>query len=196
MQWVLPGTVLITQREMEGDGERMLRSMFLGGDISLAQVTSITGLEPYTVQNWVKRGFLTAPVRKKYSLNQLCRIININMLRGVFSLERTCGLLSYINGQLNSEADDIIGDADLYFMFAGLAARAQQLTRPEACDRILTEMLREYTEPYPGAKDRVSNVLKVMLTAYLAARMRASADAMLAQMEEEIENSSENKEVI
>ncbi len=194
MQWILPGTVLITQRETEGDGERMLRSMFLGGDITLAQVTSVTGLEPYTVQNWVKRGFLTAPVRKKYSLNQLCRIININMLRGVFSLERTCGLLSYINGQLNSEADDIIGDADLYFMFASLAARAQQLTRPEACDRILVEMLRDYTEPYPGAKDRVTNVLKVMLTAYLAAKMRTSADAMLAQMEEEIKNSSENNE--
>ena len=194
VQWILPGTVLVTHRETEGDGERMLRSMFLGGDISLAQVTSVTGLEPYTVQNWVKRGFLTPPIREKYTLNQLCRIININMLRGVFSLERTCGLLSYINGQLNCEADDIIGDADLYFMFSSLAARAQQLTKPEACDRILAEMLRDYTEPYPGAKDRVSNVLKVMLTAYLAAKMRASADNMLAEMEIELKNSSENQE--
>ncbi len=186
MEWIMPGTVLASQRETEGDGERMLRSLFLGGDISLAQVSGVTGLEPYTVQNWVKRGFLTPPVGKKYSINQLCRIININMLRGVFSLERTCGLLGYINGRLNSEADDIIGDAELYFMFISLAARAQQLTRPEACERILAEMLRDYTEPYPGARERVSNVLKVMLTAYLAAKMRASADRMLTQMEEEL----------
>ncbi len=187
MDWVMPGTVLIAQREKDGDGEHMLRSLYLGGDISLAQVAAVTALEPHTVQNWVKRGFLTAPVGKKYSLNQLCRIININMLRGVFSLERTCGLLGYINGRLDDNADDIIGDADLYFMFISLAARAQQLTRPEACDRILAEMLRDYVEPYPGAKERVSNVLKVMLTAYLAAKMRNSADRMLTQLEEEIE---------
>ena len=174
----------------------MLHSLFLGGDISLAQVAAVTGLEPYTVQNWVKRGFLTPPVGKKYSINQLCRIININMLRGVFSIERTCGLLGYINGQLNNEADDTIGDADLYFMFISLAARAQQLTRPEACDRILAEMLREYSEPYPGAKDRVSNILKVMLTAYLAAKMRASADNMLTQLEEETKKSQYTQENI
>lgn len=183
MQWTMPGTVLSVQRETEGSGEQLLRAMFLGGDVSLAQVANITGLEPYTVQNWVKRGFLTPPVRKKYSLDQLCRIININMLRGVFTLERTCGLIGYINGQLNDNSDDIIGDAELYFMFIALAARAQQLTRPEACERILAEMLRDYSEPYPGAKERVSNTLKVMLTAYLAAKMRTSADAMLTELE-------------
>ncbi len=194
MQWTIPGTVLVAHRETDGESEQMLRSLFLGGDISLAQVTSVTGLEPYTVQNWVKRGYLTPPIRKKYSLNQLCRIININMLKGVFSLERTCGLLSYINGQLNSESDDIIGDADLYFMFVNLAARARQLTKPEACERILSEMLRDYKEPYPGAKDRVSNVLKVMLTAYLAAKMRSSADNMLAELEYQTAKSSEKQE--
>ena len=185
MQWVLPGTVLVSQREVDGDGERMLNALFLGGDISLAQVSAVTGLEPHTVQNWVKRGFLTPPIGKKYSIDQLCRIINIHMLRGVFSLERTCSLLGYINGRLDDHSDDIIGDAQLYFTFVSLAARAQQLSRPEACERILAEMLQDYREPYPGAKERVSNVLKVMLTAYLAARMRTSADRMLSDLEEE-----------
>jgi hypothetical protein len=76
-------------------------------------------------------------------------------------------------------------------MFISLASRAQQLTRPEACERILAEMLTDYKEPYVGARARVSNALKVMLTAYLAARMRASADSMLT----ELEKSSENKEI-
>jgi hypothetical protein len=195
LQWMIPGTVLAAHRETEGESEQMIRSMFLGGDISLAQVTAVTGLEPYTVQNWVKRGFLTAPVRKKYSLNQLCRIININMLRGVFSLERTCGLLSYINGQLDCEADDIIGDSALYFMFISLASRAQQLTKPEACERILAEMLRDYSEPYPGAKDRINEVLKVMLTAYLASKMRASADSMLSDLEKKVQNTTKSNEI-
>lgn len=184
MEWIMPGTVLTAQRETDG-GEQMLKALFLGGDISLAQVAAVTGLEPYTVQNWVKRGFLTAPVGKKYNINQLCRIININMLRGVFSLERTCGLLGYINGRLDDNSDDIIRDADLYFMFISLAARAQQLARPEACDRILAEMLRDYVEPYAGARERITNVLKVMLTAYLAAKMRSSADRMLTELEKQ-----------
>lgn len=194
MQWTIPGTVLEAHREIEGESEQMLRALFLGGDISLSQVAGVTGLEPYTVQNWVKRGFLTPPVQKRYSIDQLCRIININMLRGVFSLERTCGLLGYVNGQLDDHSDDIIGDAELYFMFVSLAARAQQLSRPEACQRILAEMLRDYSEPYPGAKERVTNALKVMLTAYLAARMRSSADSMLAELEKDGQKSLENKE--
>ena len=194
MRWTIPGTVLEAHREAEGESERMLRSLFLGGDISLSQVAGITGLEPYTIQNWVKRGFLTPPVQKKYSIDQLCRIININMLRGVFSLERTCGLLGYVNGQLNDRSDDIIGDAELYFMFVSLASRAQQLTRPEACQRIIAEMLKDYAEPYAGARERVGNALKVMLTAYLAARMRASADVMLAELEIEQEKPTINSE--
>ncbi|MBE6925743.1 MAG: DUF1836 domain-containing protein [Ruminococcaceae bacterium] len=194
MQWNIPGTVLYAQRETAEDGEQMLRAMFLGGDITLGQVAAITGLEPHTIQNWVKRGFLTPPVRKRYTIDQLCRIINVNMLRGVFSLERTCGLLGYVNGQLDDRSDDIIGDSDLYFMFISLASRAQQLTRPEACQQILAGMLQTYREPYPGAKERVSNALKVMLTAYLAARMRASADLMLAELEVEDTKSSEKTE--
>lgn len=189
----MPGTVLAVQRETN-EGKQKLKALFLGGDITLAQVTAVTGLEPYTVQNWVKRGFLTSPEGKKYSLDQLCRIINIHMLRGVFSLERTCGLLGYINGRLDDNSDDIISDADLYFMFTDLAARAQQLTRPEACDRLLAEMLRDYREPYPGAKERIGNVLKVMLTAYLAAKMRTSADRMLTELEKQNKQNKQNNQ--
>ena len=55
MEWIMPGTVLTAQRETDG-GEQMLKALFLGGDISLAQVAAVTGLEPYTVQNWVAGG--------------------------------------------------------------------------------------------------------------------------------------------
>ncbi len=194
MEWIMPGTVLTAQRETN-EGRQKLKALFLGGDITLAQVTAVTGLESYMVQNWVKRGFLTSPEGKKYSLDQLCRIININMLRGVFSLERTCALLGYINGRLDDSSDDIIGDADLYFMFISLAARAQQLTRPEACERLLAEMLRDYKEPYSGARERIGNVLKIMLTAYLAAKMRTSADCMLTELEKELKKQETNSDM-
>ena len=119
MKWIVPGTVLEIPRKDAEHIEDVFSAMFLAGGIVLSQVSNITGLEPYTVQNWVKRGFLAPPVRKRYTLRQLCRILNINMLKNALPMERICGLLAYVNGELSDESDDLIGDEELYFMFAG-----------------------------------------------------------------------------
>ena len=51
MQWTIPGTVIQIPRE-EADGvEARFSAMFLAGGMVLSQVASITGLEPYTIQN-------------------------------------------------------------------------------------------------------------------------------------------------
>lgn len=185
MEWNIPGTVLQIPREDAEHIQELFGSMFLAGGIVLSQVSSITGLEPYTVQNWVKRGFLVPPERKRYTLRQLCRILNINMLKSVLPMERICGMLGYINGQLDDESDDVIDDSALYFMFIKLAARSKELFQQEARDAVLEEYLAEYAEPVPGARERVKNVLRVMLTAWLAARMRQEAENMLSNMEGE-----------
>lgn len=179
MKWTIPGTVLQIPRQDAEHIEELFRSMFLAGGIVLSQVSSITGLEPYTVQNWVKRGFLTSPQRKRYTLRQLCRIININMLKGVLPMERICGLLGYVNGQLDDESDDVIDDSQLYFMFVRLAARAKELYREEERDSLLDAALAQYAEPIPGARERVKQALRIMLTAWLAARMQQEAEKML-----------------
>ena len=179
MNWTLPGTVLQIPREDADRIPELMGSMFLAGGIVLSQVSGITGLEPYTVQNWVKRGFLSPPEKKRYTLRQLCRIININMLKGVLPMERVCGLLGYINGQLNDESDDVIDDSQLYFMFVRLAARLKELYGEEDRELLLEETLSDYQEPIPGAKERVKQVLRIMLTAWLAARMRQEAEKML-----------------
>ena len=75
MDWIIPGTTLKIQREDSARVDGLFSSMFMAGGMVLSQVASVTGLEPYTVQNWVKRGFLSPPERKRYTLNQLCRII-------------------------------------------------------------------------------------------------------------------------
>lgn len=182
MNWTIPGTVLRRPREEADHIEEQFSSMFLAGGMVLSQVSGITGLEPYTVQNWVKRGFLAPPEKKRYTLRQLCRIININMLKSVLPMEQICGLLGHINGQLDDEADDMIDDAALYFMFVRLAARAKELYRAEERDALLDQALAEYAEPVPGAKDRVKQVLRIMLTAWLAARMRQEAERMLTEL--------------
>lgn len=179
MKWTIPGTVLEIPRKDAEHVEAVFSSMFLAGGIVLSQVSGITGLEPHAVQNWVKRGFLVPPEHKRYTLRQLCRIININMLKSVLPMERICGLLTYINGTLNDESDDVIDDSQLYFMFVRLAARMKELYREDETEAVLDQVMAEYNEPVPGAKARVRQVLQIMLTAWLAARMRQEAEKML-----------------
>lgn len=182
MKWRIPGTVLQIEKENADGVEEMFSSMFLAGGMVLSQVANISGLEPYTIQNWVKRGFLSPPQHKRYSINQLCRILQINMLKSVLSLEQICGLLSYINGKLDETSDDIIDDAHLYFLFVRLASRARELDEPAAWEQAMAEALCEYQEPVPGARDRIEKALRVMLTAWVAARMRRAAETMLQEL--------------
>ena len=177
--WTIPGSVLQIRREEADFVPQQLEALFFGGGITLSQVTGITGLEAYTVQNWVKRGFLTSPVGKRYTLRQLCRILNINMLRGSMPIDRICRLLAYVNGQLDDESDDMIDDSQLYFMFVKLAVRMKELYDPEKATAILDEYLADYEEPVPGARERVREVLRIMLTAWLAARMMQETEKML-----------------
>ena len=183
----IPGTVLqLPQKDMEHI-EDVFGPMFLAGGIVLSQVSSITGLEPYTVQNWVKRGFLSSPEKKRYSLRQLCRIININMLKDALPMEDICGLLQYINGTLNDESDDLIDDSQLYFLFVRLAAYHRLMNNPEGRDQYLQNVMENYQEPVPGARQRVEKVLQIMLTAWAAAQLRQVAKNMVQQLKTENE---------
>ena len=182
MNWIIPGTTLTVPRSEAHAIETRFQSMFLAGGMVLSQVTSITGLDPYMVQNWVKRGFLTKPQQKRYSLNQLCRIITINMLKGVLTMEQICSLLGYINGELNDESDDIIDDSQLYFIFLHLATQAKDLDTREHWQEAVAQVMADYQEPFPGAKERIEKVLGIMLTAWAATRMRQEAEAMLSAL--------------
>lgn len=182
MEWTIPGTVLPATMGEVGQIEEKFASMFLGGGMVLSQVAAITGLEPHTIQNWVKRGFLTKPQGKKYTLRQLCRIMNINMLKDALQMEKICGLLTYINGQMDDESDDLIDDSQLYFLFLKLAAHHREMHTPDGRDAYLKEVLAEYEEPVPGAAQRVAQVLKVMLTAWAASLLRQQAASMVNEL--------------
>lgn len=179
--WTIPGTVLQGSREDAANIEQRFGAMFLGGGMVLSQVTAVTGLESHTVQNWVKRGFLSPPVKKRYDLEQLCRILTINALKNVFSMEKICSLLSYVNGQLTDSSDDLIDDQILYFMFVRLAARSRELYTAEDREDLLDRELSDYQEPVPGARSKVKTALQIMLTAYLAARIGQEAEKMLKE---------------
>ena len=182
MNWLIPGTTLEGKRDNADRTDGLFQSMFLAGGLTLSQVSSVTGLESHTIQNWVKRGFLAPPQNKRYNMEQVCRIIIINMLKGALPLEQICSLISYINGSLTDESDDIIDDAVLYFKFVSLAARARHIGGSKEWSEALEEVMANYVEPFPGAGEKVTKVLRIMLTAWIAARLKDQTDALIAEL--------------
>ena len=169
MNWILPGTVLEVDGSRPEAADELFSSLFVTGGLVLSQVCQITGLEPYAVQNWVKRGFLAPPVKKKYNRRQLSRIIIINMLKTALPMESICRILSYVNGQLDDESDDII-------------AANRDTWPPRGLQETLDAVLSGYQEPCPGARHRVADALEVMLTAWFSSQLQKQAAEQMQQL--------------
>ena len=150
MNWIIPGTTLEGLRENADRTDGLFASMFLAGGLTLSQVSAVTGLESHTIQNWVKRGFLPSPRGKRYDMEQVCRIINMNLLKGTLPLEQICSLMTYLNGCLSDESDDLVDDTMLYFMFVKLAARARYIGGSKDWDEALLEITEDYVSLFPA----------------------------------------------
>lgn len=188
----LPGTT-VTVEETE-DIRKVMHGLFSAGGLVLSQVTSLTGMEGYIIQNWVKRGFVSPPVAKKYSENQLCRLIIINLLKDCLSLTEIADLLSYINGKLDDESDDMIEDSLLYFCFTrclfyidtGSARSAEEAAAMVAAD---------YGEKCAdGGKEKLETVLTVMQWAYTSARLCQNAKSRLEELPKAGKTQSDTKQ--
>ena len=183
MEWIIPGTALRGSRAEVEASIRQIEGLFLGGGMIRSQLASVSGVEAHDIQNWVKRGFLSSPVKKRYSCNQFCRIVTINMLRTAMPMEKICSLLAYVNGRLDDESDDLIDDTVLYFMFLRLAARARHIGGKDNWDAAIADILKDYQEPIPGAKERIDKVLRIMLTAWIGVQTIRKAELMLSELE-------------
>lgn len=181
VEWTLPGTVLSVDADRPQAAEEVFSSLFLAGGLVLSQVTQVTGLEPYIIQNWVRRGFLAPPKQRKYTRRQLSRILMINALKSTLSIEQTCKLLSYINGALDDEGDDTIDDTELYGAFVLVAGSVQKhgLTSESEMNRLIADGLKDYKESIPGAKERIEQALRIMITAWRAAQLQTKAQSMM-----------------
>lgn len=180
-EWTLPGTVLSVDADRPQAAEEVFSSLFLAGGLVLSQVTQVTGLEPYIIQNWVRRGFLAPPKQRKYTRRQLSRILMINALKSTLSIEQICKLLSYINGALDDEGDDTIDDTELYGAFVLVAGSVQKhgLTSESEMNRLIADGLKDYKESIPGAKERIEQALRIMITAWRAAQLQTKAQSMM-----------------
>lgn len=145
--------------------------------LTLSQVCEITGAEASTIQNWVKRGYVNPPISRKYSKGQVARIILINMLRETLAIERIAKLLSYVNGDLLDKSDDIMDDSDIYQCLCNILIPADQKEVVDIQDLSarIKDFLSDFTEPYPGARERLELALKAMACAWESANFKRYA---------------------
>lgn len=184
MAITLPGTAIEVSGIEKGASRRMFDGIFAAGGITLSQVSIMTGLEPYLIQNWIKRGFVSPPVKRLYSQNQFARIVIINMLRESFQLDRICGLLSFINGCLSDESDDLISDSELYHKYTDMIACSGGIVTDREAVRAAAEAATaDYEEPIPGARERLTKILQVMAYAHYASLSRKAAEEILSRLQ-------------
>lgn len=180
MSACFPGTVIETSKLEVGASRTLFAGIFAGGGIALSQVSSMTGLEPYVIQNWVKRGFVSPPQRRVYSSRQFARIAIINMLRQTMQIENITALLSYINGSLIDESDDLIPDDELYHRYVDAAATLESSGSLDASavDKAAAEGCAGFGEAgtqISGDARRLYEVLRVMAYAHMASEARRRA---------------------
>lgn len=183
MVTTLPGTTIEVSKIEKGTSRSLFDGIFAAGGITLSQVSVMTGLPPHDIQNWVKRGFVSSPKNRQYSKNQFARIVIINMLRESLRIDSITNLLGYINGTLNDESDDLIGDAELYHRFVDMFVNIKSGDiSGESISQAVIKAAEDYNEPIPGAKKRLIKMLEVMAYADLAAVTRKKAEQLLSHL--------------
>lgn len=190
----LPGTSIEVEKLNREYAAVMLDGIFAAGGLVLSQIATLTGVELYSVQNWVKRGFVSPPKAKKYTKRQFCRLVIINMLRDAMPIVDLTEMLSYINGDLADESDDTVSDDTLYLYFISMLATVESSDEEtvEAAARKVTE---EYVEPAEHTRERLCRVLRIMYFAYRATLFSRSAAKIMTECKNELNSGKipENK---
>jgi len=170
---MIPGTVLEKKAMGDATGIVFLNKIFYITDgIMLSQVKEIAGTNGSTLQNWVKRGWICKPTNKRYSKDQLARILIINMLRKNTPLERIDFLLRHINGSPNSRDDDIIPESVLYDYIARIIDKMAECSDDDASLAVgslkkhIQDCTADYNEPITGAAKRLRKALEIIVLSY------------------------------
>ena len=182
---MIPGTRLKKQDMGNVTGLEFLSKVFyISEGVMLSQIREVSGIDGSTLQNWTKRGWVANARLKKYNIDQVAHILIINMLRSCIQLDHIAYLLQYINGKIDDASDDIIRDSVLYDYICRIL---EALTREDVASKatikdVITRQIADYEEATPGARNRLSTALEIIVTAYYAALIKKSSDEMLAHL--------------
>ena len=182
---LIPGTKLY-RSEMGGvTGMEFLSKIFFISDgVMLTQIREISGIDGSTLQNWTKRGWVANSKYKKYDINQIAHILIINMLRSCMQLDRITDLIEYINGDVSDRSDDIIEDAVLYDYICKILDKLMtyDLCSLGSIREAISEEIKGYKEVMPGARERLTRAIEIIVVAYYASLMKKHSDTLVSDL--------------
>lgn len=184
MAMMFPGTTIETSSLERGSSRQLLDGIFATGGVTLSQVSIMTGLEPYLIQNWVKRGFLSPPIKRVYSREQFARILLINMLRDALQLEQICGLLEEVTLSEDRQADGAPSAEELYHRYVDLRADGHvELTDEDSVRRAAEAVLADRKEGDRFVWKRSVRILQIICYAHASAMLRRAAENAWAELQ-------------
>lgn len=178
----IPGTIMDKQEMGNVTGKDFLDKIFyVQKGIMLAQIRDISGIDGSTLQNWVKRGWTGNAVNKKYSMDQLARILLINMMRDAILFERIDYVLHYLNGALDDKSDDIIAESALYDGVCRIidAVNADDTLDMASLPKKIAALTKGYPEKFEGARARLNTVIEIIVSAYFSSLFASYSNRIL-----------------
>ena len=182
---VIPGTVLSAENGKGPAGSGFLTGIFsVTSGLMLSQIREITGLDAPALQNWdqTRLGYHRRSA-SGYNIDQVARILIINMLRDTLKLEKIAFLMSYINGDVDDRSDDIIPESVLYeYICCCIIERCWDCGFGGADNirKLIVECTDDYEEVIPGSTERLRTALEVILLAYESAQIKLMAENLLS----------------
>ena len=174
-----PGTAVARTQESGSVFAQFAKMISMTDGLTLAQVCAITGLEPSSVQNWIKRGFVAHPVGKKYYGRQLARILLINALRDSMKIETVGLLMQAVNGDTEDESDDIISEEKFYDLLCAAFDRCEASLLSGADIRSEISSIVSGHSGSAEAKERLTDALCAMVYAYGSGILNKKANEFL-----------------
>lgn len=182
---LIPGTTLtFTEQTRNAAFSAVSPVLEATGGLTLSQLSKLTGLEGSTIQNWIKRGWVSPTKGKKYSEKQVIRILLINMLRGAMRLESIQQIMVYINGDVIDTSDDIIADVPWYNILCRIIFTAEDegSFNTESIKKHIEHEIRACAAEINYGEDKLRKALYVMVMAYRSGCLKAEAEKAMAEL--------------
>lgn len=191
---MVPGTTIkFTEQARDAAFDIISPVLEATGGLTLSQLSKVTGLEGSTIQNWIKRGWVSSTGGKKYSEKQVIRILLINMLRGAMRLENIAKLMTYINGDVEDTSDDIIADIVLYNILCRIIFTAEDrgTFETDSIKLLIDDEIRDCAEEIRD-EVKLRKAMYAMVMAYRSVCLKneteSAMNVILAEMAEMAEN--------
>jgi len=181
---LLPGTATAYVERGEKGFSKIEMLLEATGGLSLSQVCAVTGLEGTTIQNWVKRGWVTHPLGKKYEEVHIARILIINALKECIKLEHIALLMDFVNGPDGGNGAVAIKESELYnFLCDALEQMGQASDSSRGgVENVVEVVIKGYDGPNADSRVRVRKALTLMIFACVCTDVKRRTEAMMDQI--------------